>query len=225
MSHTLHGHTLKNQFKVYPKFSFTKHPVFYLATPFLENWGESKSYGSGTLTQSSGDLNSGLGSAETPLKGKYLKACSRICQKTESRRLVLPWSSEVRAEPRTVRRERGEDAGLVDKGTGNPGPITHPRPAHLPACWSRGSASQGPDPPPLRPSPKHSLFPPALGLVRLQPEPALLPLGCPQSLHVDHHLGAGQAMVVGGGEVGTTQGWDPRFSSLPTTVLWRGCTC
>ena len=133
LSHILHGHTLKNQLKVYAKFSFTKHPVFYLATPFLENYGESESYGSGTLTQSSGDLNSGLGSAETPLKGKYLKACSRICQKTESRRLVLPWSSEVRAESRTVRRGRGEDAGLVDKGTGNPGPITPGRHTCLPA--------------------------------------------------------------------------------------------
>lgn len=97
-------------------------------------WSQLEERGTGRkAVHRNGGQALGLGSAETPLKGKYLKACSRICQKTESRRLVLPWSSEVRAESRTVRRGRGEDAGLVDKGTGNPGPITPGRHTCLPA--------------------------------------------------------------------------------------------
>lgn len=60
----------KKLFIIYLKFSFTKLPVFYLATLPPENWGKSQSHGSGTLIQS-GDLNSDLRSAEKPLnKGK-----------------------------------------------------------------------------------------------------------------------------------------------------------
>lgn len=81
------------------KLSVTKHPAFYLVTLFLENLGMSQSYGSGTLTRSSGGLNSGLRSAEKPSKGKGLKAGSRIYQKVENRDLFCPGAPRTGLSP------------------------------------------------------------------------------------------------------------------------------
>lgn len=115
----------------------------------------------------------------------------------------MPWSSEGRAESRTVRKreeagsgEMEKDAGLVGEGHKKPGAASPTRYQHT--CLPAGAnalppgAQSPPALPTLPPSHGHSLFSPTLGLVGLQPEPALLLLGRPESLDIEHHLGVGQ---------------------------------
>lgn len=144
-------------------------------------------------------MNFSLRSAEKLLKGTGLKACSRNFQQTESRRPVWPWSSEGRAEFRTMGRKRRQDPAWIEKDPGLVGEdYKKPRAASptpdQSTCLLEPTLSLpwAQSPPAQPPSPKHSLLLLTLGLVRLQSEPALLLLGYPQSLDVEHHLEAGQ---------------------------------
>lgn len=95
-----------------------------------------------------------------------------------------------------------KDAGPLGQGQEEPGAASPTPGQHT--CLPARAKPQPPraqSPPALPPRPRHSLSPLAtLGLVGLQPEPALLLLGGAQSLDVDHHLGAGQRH--GGGPLG-----------------------
>lgn len=192
-------------------------PAFHLATLFLENLGEGRSYGAGTVTQGFGDLNSRLRSAENPLKGKGLKACSRICQQAESRRPVLPQSSEDRAEPRMGRRGRRQHPAGMEKDPGLVG-LHHP-PDSPPAC-------------PLQPALSLPMAwgPPAAPCCQAASTHSSRRLldwsGCnrnqPSSCWAAHSLWTLTTTWGQGRGRGPRWGWDPQVFSLLTTVLLRG---
>lgn len=128
------------------------------------------------------------------MKGFFQKLSTGRKQK-----ICLALSSEDRAELRTVGRKRSQDSAWIEKDPGLVGKgYKKPRAAALTpdqsTCLRESTLSLpwAQSPPAQPPSPKHSLLLLTLGLVRLQSEPALLLLGYPQSLDIEHHLGTGQ---------------------------------